>query len=69
MNQSNPICHLCIFWRMLWLIVTFLVLLSPVSAHAAEAADGNRRVSGKVVDAAGEPIIGANVVLVGGGSK
>ena len=66
MNLSNPICHLRIFWRMLWLIVTFLVLLSPVSAHAA---DGNRRVSGKVVDAAGEPIIGANVVLVGGGSQ
>lgn len=69
MNQSNPICHLCNSGRVLCLILVFLVLLAPVSAYAAGVSEGNRRISGKVVDAVGEPIIGANVVLVGGGSQ
>lgn len=66
MNQLNSICRFCSVKGLLWLVVIFSVFLSSYSAWAAGVSDDGRRISGKVVDAAGEPIIGANVILVGG---
>jgi TonB-linked SusC/RagA family outer membrane protein len=55
-----------IVWsRCLWLLVSLLLLLTPEALTAQVQAGGKIKVTGKVLDKAGEPIIGGSVVQKG----